>query len=59
MNSAKNTPVTGIDRNTYRKLELQYKRENPHNLPELRRKRRPRIFVKPKSVLVFSMSYRA
>lgn len=59
MSNAQNMPKMGIDRTTFRKLEMQYKRENPHNLPELRRKRRPRIVTEPKFVLVFSMTYRA
>lgn len=46
MKNANDMPVMGIDRNKYRKLCRQYERENPHDLPELRRKRRPRIAVK-------------
>lgn len=43
-----------IDPAKYAMLMRQYRRENPYDLSELCRKRRPRIVVKPASEMVFS-----
>ncbi len=60
MNNANNTPCGLIDSAKFQRLMRQYKRENPHDLPELRRNRRPRIAIKPTpSTLVYSTRTRA
>lgn len=50
MNIANNTPF--MDANTFRKLQAEYLRTNPHDLPELRR--RPRIRKKTTAEKIFS-----
>lgn len=52
MNNANNTPFGGLDHNTFRKLQMEYLRTNPHNLPELHK--RPRIRKKGTAEKVFS-----
>lgn len=52
MNNANNMPFMGIDQSTYHKLQAEYLRTNPHNLPELHK--RPRIRKKSVPEKVFS-----
>jgi len=55
MNSANTTSCGLMSAAKFQSLMREYKRQNPHGLPELRRNPRPRIEVKPTPpTLVFS-----